>query len=101
MAAHARRADPRNALSDRAQRLAGERAPQAGRGGLLRHAGRPVRRDARAVRTPPARDECLSPYVRFRPAVPASAAARCTAPLQGALGRACMVYMAARYRKIL
>src|SRR6185503_17822709 len=60
---------------------AGGDPPPAGRRRLLRHDRRPVRRDGRAVRAPPARDECLSAYLRLRPAVQAPAAARRAAAL--------------------
>jgi hypothetical protein len=51
---------------------------------LLRHGRRPVRRDARAERAPPARDECLSPHLRVRAAVPAAPPAQRVAPLHRA-----------------
>src|SRR5882672_1221007 len=76
MASNAVGAAALGALSDRAQRLPGHRAPQAGRRRLLRQGGRPVRRDDRAVRAPSAGNERLGAHLRLRPALQAQASAR-------------------------
>src|SRR5712691_3538876 len=96
------RADPFGALPGRGQRFARGRAPQAQRPRILRHAGRSVRRNDRAVRKAPPRVQHLDPPLRFRPAVQVAAAAHRAQALRRAQApRSRVVDAAGRNRRLL